>query len=248
MNQPQIILLVAVINFAAAFFQGAAGFGYALMAMALMPLFLPMSVCSAISAVTVVVIGLQMTLVLCRELQWRLIVLPVFSCLTTINLGLYLLDQFDELLLRIILACLLLLVTAIFFIMRRRQLVLPNRWYTAVGAGLITGISTGMFNIVGPFFLVYYMNVCETPLSMKASLEFSFLLSGLYSSAMHLFVYHNITLEAAPMLATSAAAALLAGVLGLKVFRKIDKNKISLVAYILLPLMAVNLIITGLSV
>ena len=135
MNQPQIMLLVAVINFAAAFFQGAAGFGYALMAMALMPLFLPMSVCSAISAVTVVVIGLQMTLALCRELQWRLIVLPVFSCLTTINLGLYLLDQFDELLLRIILACLLLLVTAIFFIMRRRQLVLPNRWYTAVGAG-----------------------------------------------------------------------------------------------------------------
>lgn len=50
------------------------------------------------------------------------------------------------------------------------------------------------------------------------------------------------------MLATSAAAALLAGVLGLKVFRKIDKNKISLVAYILLPLMAVNLIITGLRV
>ena len=34
----------------------------------------------------------------------------------------------------------------------------------------------------------------------------------------------------------------------MKVFRKIDKNKISLVAYILLPLMAVNLIITGLSV
>lgn len=34
MNQPQIMLLVAVINFAAAFFQGAAGFGYALMAMA----------------------------------------------------------------------------------------------------------------------------------------------------------------------------------------------------------------------
>ena len=92
------------------------------------------------------------------------------------------------------------------------------------------------------------MCIRDSPLSMKASLEFSFLLSGLYSSAMHLFVYHNITLEAAPMLATSAASALLAGVLGLKVFRKIDKNKISLVAYILLPLMAVNLIITGLSV
>ena len=247
MIQPQTILLVAVINFAAAFFQGATGFGYALMAMALMPLFLPMSVCSAISAVTVVAIGLQMTLTLRRELQWRLIVLPVLSCLATINLGLYLLNRFDELLLRVILACLLLLVTVIFFVMRRRKVVLPDRWYTAVGAGLITGVSTGMFNIVGPFFLIYYMNVCTTPMNMKASLEFSFLLSGLYSTAMHLFVYHNITLAVSPLLAASAAAALLAGVLGLKVFRKIDKDKISLIAYILLPLMAVNLILSGLS-
>ena len=246
MNQPLTLVLVAAINFASAFFQGATGFGYALLAMAAMPLFLPMSACSAISAVTVVAIGLQMTLTLRRELRWRLIVLPVLSCLVTVNLGLYLLDRFDEMLLRIILAGLLLLVTAIFFIIRRRRLVLPNRWYTAVGAGLITGISTGMFNIVGPFFLIYYMNVCKTPMNMKASLEFSFLLSGLYSSAMHLFVYHNITLEVAPMLAASVAAALLAGVLGLKVFRKIDKDKISLVAYILLPLMAVNLIDSGL--
>ena len=246
MSQLSAALLVAAINFAAAFFQGATGFGYALLAMALMPVFLPMSVCSAISAVTVVAIGLQMTLTLRRELRWRLIVLPVLSCLTTINLGLLLLDRFDELLLRIILAGLLVLVTVLFFIMRRKKVVLPARWYTAVGAGLITGISTGMFNIVGPFFLIYYMNVCETPMNMKASLEFSFLISGLYSSAIHLLVYHNINLSVAPLLAASAAAALLAGVLGLKVFRKIDKDKISLVAYILLPLMAANLILTGL--
>ena len=246
MVQPHLIVLVAVINFATAFFQGATGFGYALLSMAVMPLFLPMSVCSAISAVTVVAIGLQMTLTLRRELQWRLIVLPVLSCLTTINLGLYILNRFDEFVLRVILAGLLLLVTAIFFVMRRRRLVLPERWYTAVGAGLITGVSTGMFNIVGPFFLIYYMNVCRTPMNMKASLVFSFLISGLYSSAMHLFVYHNINLEVAPLLAASVAAALLAGVLGLKIFRRIDKEKISLVAYILLPLMAVNLILSGL--
>lgn len=247
MEQIWSFLLVAAINFAAAFFQGATGFGYALLSMAVMPVFLPMWECSAISAVTVVTIGIQMTLTLRKELELRRIVLPLLSCLVTVNLGLYMLDQFHELLLRIILAGLLLLVTALFFLMRRRKLALPNRWYTAVGAGLITGLSTGMFNIVGPFLLLYYMNVCPSPLGMKACLEFSFLISGLYSSAMHLLVYHNINLQVAPLLAASAAAALLAGVLGLKLFRKIDKEKISLVAYILLPLMAVNLIISGLG-
>lgn len=240
------LLLIAAVNFLAALIQGAAGFGYALVAMALMPLFLPMSVCSAISAVTVVTIGVQMSLTLRHHLSVRLILLPVGCCLLTVNLGLMLLNAFPEMLLRIILAALLLAVTALFFVMRRRKIVLPNRWYAAAGTGLLTGLSTGMFNIVGPFLLVYYMNVCSSTLQMKASLEFSFLIAGLYSTAMHLFVYHNITAEVAPALLCSAAAALAAGWLGLRLYRKIDRDKIALVVYILLPVMALLLVRSGL--
>lgn len=241
------LLLIFAINFTSAFIQGATGFGYALVAMAIMPLFFPMSMCSAISAVTVVAIGLQMTLTLRKNLQLRTIIIPVICCFLTLNLGLFLLDAFDELMLRIILAGLLLLVTGIFFYMRRRSLELPDRWYSAAGAGLITGLSTGMFNIVGPFMLIYYMSACKNTLHLKASLEFTFLLAGLYSAFMHLFVYDNISLTVAPQILTSVAAALLAGVLGLKLYRKINKEKITLVVYILLPIMAATLIINGLS-
>ena len=55
-----LVIEVAVINFAAALLQASTGFGYAILAMSLMPLILPMRYCSAVSAVTVVVIGLQM--------------------------------------------------------------------------------------------------------------------------------------------------------------------------------------------
>ena len=247
MPRVTIVVLVALINFAAAFFQGATGFGYALLAMAAMPLFLPMPVCSAVSAVTIVAIGLQMTLTLRRELRIRTILIPVVCCFLTINVGLYILNHFNELVLRVILACLLVLVTVLFFVMRRRRITLPNRWYSAAGAGLITGVSTGMFNIVGPFLLIYYMNVCESTLQLKASLEFSFLLAGLYSAGMHLFAYHNINMAVAPEIIASAAAAVAAGWLGLKVFKRIDKDKISLVVYILLPIMAATLIINGLN-
>ncbi|MEA4895432.1 MAG: sulfite exporter TauE/SafE family protein [Oscillospiraceae bacterium] len=241
------MLLIFLINFGSAFIQGATGFGYALVAMAIMPLFLPMSECSAISAVTVVAIGLQMTITLRKNLKLKVILLPVLCCFMTINLGLYLLNTFDELLLRVILAVLLLLVTGIFLIMRRKSITLPNRWYSAAGAGLLTGVSTGLFNIVGPFLMVYYINVCQTTFELKASLEFSFLLAGLYSAFMHTYVYHNINLSVLPELTASVVAVLLAGFLGLKLFRRIDKDKMALLIYILLPVMAIILIIKGLA-
>lgn len=241
------VLLVGLINFSTAFLQASTGFGYAMVCMALMPLFLPMSTCSAISAVTVVAIGLQMSLSLRKELNFKTICLPVLGCLTTINLGLWLLDTFDEMVLRIILAGLLFLVTGLFFFMRVRKISLPDKWYTAVAAGMITGISTGMFNIVGPFLLVYYMNVCKSTLHMKASLEFSFLIAGMYSTIMHLLVYRNITWAVSPHIAASVVGALIAGVLGLKLYRKFNKDKIALFIYILLPIMAVLLVHNGMK-
>ena len=241
------VALVAAINFSSALLQASTGFGYAMVAMALMPLFLPMSTCSAISAVTVVAIGLQMSLKLRKHLRIKTIVMPLIGCMSTINAGLMLLENCNELTLRIILASLLVLVTGLFFFMRVRKITLPDKWYVGLIAGMITGLSTGMFNIVGPFLLVYYMNVCDDTLHMKASLEFSFLLSGIYSTLMHLFVYHNITWGNCPHIAGSVAAAMVAGVIGLKLYKKCNKDKIALFIYILLPIMAALLVWNGMK-
>lgn len=229
--------MIALVNFISALLQASCGFGYALVSMALMPLFLPMKVCSAVSAVTVVAIGIQMSLTLRKYLKLKVVLLPILSCMLTINVGLYILMNYDERVLRIILSCLLLLVTAMFFYCRKRSISIPEKWYSAVIAGLITGISTGMFNIVGPFLLIYYMNICKDTLTMKASLEFSFLIAGLYSAVMHIS-YGNISMAVAPELICSAVAAVVAGVIGLRLYKRIDKDKISLVVYILLPIMA----------
>ena len=241
------VMLVIVINFLSALLQASTGFGYGLTAMAMMPLFLPMSTCSAISAVTVVAIGLQMSLSLRMELELKTILIPVASCMLTINLGLWILDQCNEMVLRIILAGLLLLVTGLFFYTRVRKIVIPNKWYFGVLFGLITGISTGMFNVVGPFLLIYYMNVCEKTLPMKANLEFSFLTAGLYSTFNHIFVYHNITWAVSPMIIGSVIAAWIAGAVGLRIYRKCNKDKIALFIYIFLPIMAASLFYNGLK-
>lgn len=241
MTIPAQVALVAGVNFLSAFIQASTGLGYALIAMPLMAMFLPMASCSAISAVTIVAIGLQMSLKLRGNLKISTIALPVLCCLATIYVGLYLLSIFDEKVLRIILASLLVVVTIISFVVKRTRGGISGKWYFAAGAGLLTGLSTGMFNVVGPFLMLYYINVCDDTLHMKASLEFSFLIAGLYSSAMHLFAYHNINAAVAPHIGASVVAALLAGFLGLKVYRKINQNVISILVYSLLLLMALVL-------
>ena len=242
---PCTLVFIALTNFAAAFVQASTGFGYSLIAMSIMPLFLPMAQCSAISAVTVVAIGLQMTFSLRKNFCLKTVLLPLLCCIVTINLGLHLLYTLDEQILRRILACLLILVTALFYIMQKKKIALPRRWYSPVGAGLLAGISTGLFNIVGPFFLIYYINVCKNNLHLKSSLEFTFLMAGLYSTGMHLFVYNNIHRGVMPEITVSVLAALLAGVIGLRLYRKIDKTTITRLVYILLPIMAVALVISG---
>lgn len=240
------VALVAGVNFLSAFVQAGTGFGYALVAMPLMALFLSMASCSAISALTIVAIGFQMSLKLRSNVKASTILLPMLCCLATINVGLWLLARFNELVLRVILSGLLVVVTAISFAMRRTMRTgMYHKWPFAVAAGLLTGLSAGMFNVVGPFLLLYYLNVCDDTLHLKASLESSFLLAGLYASAMHLFVYRTINASVAPHVAASLAAALGAGFLGLNVYKKLKRDVIARLVYILLPVMALILVLNS---
>mgnify|MGYP001625108569 CR=1 FL=1 len=237
------LLLVIAVNFISALFQACSGFGYAMLAMALMPQFLPMPVCSAVSAVTVVCIGIQMTVSLRRHLQWKTILLPVAAAITTIPVGIWCLMHFEERTLRWVLAILMIVVTLILACSRAGWIRVPGRWYSAVILGWITGLSTGMFNIVGPFFMLYYIHVCDDTMSMKACLESSFLVAGLYSMSLHLY-YGTINWTVLPLLIGSGAAAVIAGLLGLRLYRHMDKTKIARVAYVLFPIMAVSLLIS----
>ncbi|MFZ7131843.1 MAG: sulfite exporter TauE/SafE family protein [Eubacteriales bacterium] len=231
------VLLIAGINFMAAFLQASVGFGYAILAMSFMPLILPMRFSSAISAVTVVVIALQMVIMLRKNLSLRVVMIPVLSCMLTTNVGLYILMNYPENILRIVLASFLILLTIYFVISQKKKLKIKKSLFNSILFGLLTGISTGMFNIVGPFFMIYYFNVCKDNLNFKANIEFSFLVAGLYSTLLHI-LYGNMTMEVAPYIVASTIGAIVAGFIGIRLFYKLNREAITKIIYIALPLMA----------
>jgi hypothetical protein len=236
------LFFIAAINFLAAFLQAVSGFGYAMVAMTLMPFVLPMRYCSAISAATVVAIGIQMVIILRKNIDLKVVALPIISAFFTINLGIFLLMTFEDSILKLILAGLIFFLTGFFFYCQKNRIELKKTTFNSVFFGLLTGITTGMYNIVGPFFLVYYMNITNDTLTFKASMEFSFLMAGLYSSVRNIMV-GNISSITLPFILASICASLIAGTVGIRIFKRIDRNKITMMIYILLPLLAIMLLI-----
>lgn len=238
---PLQILIIALINFVAALLQASTGMGYAIVVMPLMLQFLPLKFCSAISAFVVVAIGIQMVITLRRHLEWKVFCVPVIVCVATTNIGMYMLLNYPERILRIVLSVFLLLCTAYFIYTERRKIIIKPSVRNGVIFGVLTGISTGMFNIVGPFLSIYYFNVTKDNLSFKANLEFSFFIAGLYSLFLHI-TYGNVTAEVIPYAAASVLFAVAAGVIGLYLYKRLNKETIRKVVCVATPVMALLLL------
>src|SRR5659263_724604 len=111
----KIILVIAVINFFAAFVQGSTGFGYAIVAMFFMPQFLQFQQCSIISASVIIVIAIQMTFSLKKHIRIKKIILPMSFCLATTWLGVYFIQILDEAVMRKIMGVFLILLGLYFY-------------------------------------------------------------------------------------------------------------------------------------
>lgn len=237
-----VILLLALVNFISAFVQAASGFGYAIFAMFLMPMIIPFQQSSVVSAAIIVVIGLQMTISLRSHIRIKKILLPMAFCVLSTGLGIRIIRTTDHGTMRTVMGIFLIFLSAYFYLSNRYRFHLKAGFLQGMAIGLLTGISTGMFNIVGPFLMLYYYDNCEDSLEFKANIEVSFLIAGAYSLFLNLF-YVTLDTFLVQVIGASAIGALLAGIIGLHVFRKVDKVRLKYIIISILPVMGLILIL-----
>lgn len=236
------IAILAIINFFSAFIQAASGLGYAIFAMFFMPMIIPFNQCSIISAAIIVVIGIQMTISLRSHIRIKKIILPMTFCIPTIWVGIYIIRVTNEHKMRMIMGVFLIFLSFYFYITNKYEVRMKDGFITSATIGLLTGLLTGMFNIVGPFLTLYYYDNCEDNLEFKANLEVSFLVAGAYSLCLNL-LYVKPDAFSIKTIGVSAVGAVLAGLLGLHVFKKIDKQKLKYIIISVLPIMGLVLIL-----
>lgn len=233
-----MVLIIAAINFLSAFVQAASGFGYAIFAMFLMPMFLPFQQCSVISAAVIVIIATQMMFSLYKHIGIKKIIIPMFFCLLTTWLGIWIIHVTDEVIMRKIMGVFLILLAIYFYLTKKYGVVIKQTFFSGMIIGVFTGITTGMFNIVGPFLALYYYDNCKDNVEFKANIECSFFIAGLFSLILNL-TYTKLDSFLVSTIITSGIAAVLAGVIGLKIFYRINRETLKYIIISILPLMGI---------
>lgn len=165
--------------FVAAFTQGVTGFGFGMVAMALLPFFTHARDASILIGMFSLVTTSFVLFSVRRHFHWRDLLLPVLGMFGGIPLGVYALVILDETIIRrlvgvaILVACLQMLAP------RLRSARLAS-WPWALGAGFASGILGGAFGIGGPPVIAYASIQNWESARYKAMLCSFFAASNLY--------------------------------------------------------------------
>lgn len=233
------LLFVAASNALAAFVQASTGFGYAIVAMFFLPFFLPYEQCLVVSAVTIIAIAIQMGITLRHHIRPTKILWPLIGCLTMLWPGRYLIGLVNDTTAAHVMGVFLILLSMLFFLSKKRGMRMNESKKNGLFFGFFTGLTTGMFNIVGPFFSIYYYDSFQNPLEFKANLECSFLVAGVVSLVINLLSVGALSTTLLLSSGLSALAAIPAGVVGLMLFRRMNQNHLKWIIIAALAVMGV---------
>jgi uncharacterized membrane protein YfcA len=139
-------LLAAALS-CAGFVQGLSGFGFGLVSMSLMPLFMGVKQAAVISTAFSFLATVTTFVRHYREYNWRLGAGFIASVSVGVPLGVYFLERSSEGLLVKVLGCLMLAYTAREFLLRGQTQSFPVAW--TVPLGLFSGAMSGAFNLGG---------------------------------------------------------------------------------------------------
>ncbi|SHE51923.1 sulfite exporter TauE/SafE family protein [Alkalibacter saccharofermentans] len=201
--------------------QSSTGFGFAIFAMSLLPIIMPFK--TAVIAVLCASIVMMVSIVikLRKSINYKLMLWPVISAMFGRWIGITILTTADEKILFKMLAVILIAFAAYFTAFSERTTISPGRKNGMI-AGTISGVLGGLANVGGPPLVAYFYSVCDDKEEYMASIQATFLISGLSSFAMNA-AYGNITFEVLKLSLIGSVAILIGSYIGLNIFKLINQ-------------------------
>lgn len=237
------ITAICLIVFAAALLQGASGFGFGLIAMGLLPLFLPIDLVSiSVSLILIPLLTLNLAARL-KHFKWRDAKMICIGTFLGVFPGVIFLVEADEVILRWTLGVILILVGVHDFIIRH-----PPRWIRGKIAqficGLLCGALGGAFNTGGPPAIYCVYNQPWSLAQAVATLQFAFLITALTKLALG----SSLGMITTPMIHIFLVALipLVAGLFaGIAIGNKIPATAVRRAAFIFLGMLGVYFVVTA---
>jgi|GEM_PF-1029973 len=239
------LLLVFLIASVSSFIHGYIGFGYSIIAMAVMPMFFSMVTSGAIGTMALLAVCCRIAYSLKSHINWRKIWIPTMFMVIGKILGTFLLMNMVAQVLESILG-LILIFYSLNALLFRKSLGIKGTKLQGGLLGFLGGIMGGLYNMSGPAIAVYYMAVCKDDIKeYSACINCSFVPSTIVGMGMHLW-YGNYTLPVIQMGLFSMLGVLIGVSAGIHFFQKADVTKVKRITYIFIGSMGVFMLCSSL--
>jgi len=236
------ILLPIVVIFIAVFTQSLAGFGVALIAMALLPGMLGVQIATPLVALIAVTIEVFLLIRYRSSLNLGAILPVTLASIAGIPLGVWALKGVDE---EVLLGVLGVVITsyALYALLNLKLPDLRNRVW-AIGVGFIAGILGGAYNTSGPPVIIYGDCRRWPPAEFKSNLQGFFLVSSTFVALSHA-VSSNFNSFVWRFYLLSLPAMALGILLGISLDRYLDAARFRKIVLLLLIVMGLRLAISS---
>jgi len=236
-------ILLCGIALVSALLQSVTGFGFGIVLMALVPLFLPYEIALGLSTILGIALNTSILIRCWRHIDWKQLWLPLIFGLIGATAGVLLLKNSPPAVYKRALGIFLLLLSVWFFFFSDRVRLKANLRNAGI-AGAISGICGGLFSVNGPPMVLYFVSVIEDKQRYQATLQAYFLLNAVWLLSLRLLA-HQIPAGIGTLTLWSLAGLIVGSIVGGKIFNRIDGAKLKRFIYLFMAVAGLWIAIKG---
>ncbi len=225
-----LAVFVFAVVFVSSFIHSSVGFGFSILSMTLLPMFMSLISAAMIIKVTMLIITTLMAIKLRKHVNLRFIILPTTFLLIGNTIGFYLLMNLQTGILKVILGFVL-IGLGLFNIIFKKAFNITKSIFSDIFFGFFAGIIGGLFNLAGTVLVIYFFPAIEYKLEYAASMQAAFAITAAYGVSLHVANGNFSNPNVVFLTGISIIAVLIGLFLGLKVLQKISKEMIGVVSY-----------------
>lgn len=238
-----IYAVVILVTFLAVSINAVTGFGVGILSTMIFSFFMPaVSAIALANMLSVVVCGTLAGLHI-KHIQWRLLVLPTLFSLAAGFLSIHFGAGLPETIIKRMLGAFLLLLSLYFGFFNDRIKIKATLLNGAV-MGILFGVFNGLFNIGGPFMVIYYLICINNNSWYMATSQFHFLIVSIFMLILRFF-YDQITGECLKYFGVALIPILLAAYFGTRLFKSMNEKIIRKTIYLFMAVCGSYFLIAG---
>ena len=235
------IVVISVVTALASFTIALTGFGFGLISMSIYPNFMRVDQAAALVGILALIIVAVSLMPIRRYIRVSLLWPLIVGATVGVPIGVFLLVQLDERLLRIGLGATI-LVTLGADMLRKRTKERKKSTAFAILAGVVSGAFGGAFSVSGPPVVLYLSSIVKHKYELKANLLFYFLFVAVLR--LPAFLFSGVLTMTVLRISLIVAIPLILGiVIGSIAFKRLEQERFRIGVRILLAASAISLVI-----